>query len=80
MDIMQSGPARKPAQANARVMPAARAQLAERLAAIRCEIRAVISAPGCFGGGAAQRRRRDEDILLTIAADLNARVIEARSA
>ena len=76
MDIGQNSPADKPAP----IVLAAQAQLAARLAGVRAQINAVISAPGCFGGGVAQRRKRDEDILLSIAADLNARMIDARSA
>ena len=55
-----------------------RVELAARLAGVRSQINAVISAPGCFGGGVAQRRRRDVDILSAIAADLSARMLEAR--
>lgn len=54
-----------------------RAVLAARLAAVRAELTAVISAPYAFGCEGPHRRRRDIDILQTIAADARARLVEA---
>jgi hypothetical protein len=56
-----------------------RPALAARLKAVRAEISFLHAAPYSYGLNGPHRRRRDEDILLTIAADLNARMIEART-
>jgi hypothetical protein len=56
-----------------------RTVLAARLAAIRGEIIALTSAPYAFGREGPHRRRRDEDILRAFAADIHARLIEARA-
>ena len=60
-------------------LPDRAAPYAARLAAIRAEISFLHAAPYSYGLNGPHRRRRDEDILLTIAADLNARMIEART-
>ena len=57
-----------------------RAVLAARLAAIRAEIRNVLAAPYGHGLAGPHRRRRDEAILQTLAADVHARLVEARTA
>jgi hypothetical protein len=54
------------------------ARLAARLAAIRAQIAAVQAAPYRYGRAGPHRQRRDEDILLSLAADAHARMIEAR--
>jgi hypothetical protein len=76
MDIDQNARAYKPAPN----VLAGQAQLASRLAAIRAELSTVISAPYAFGRAGPHRRRRDEDILRAFAADIAARLIEARAA
>jgi hypothetical protein len=53
--------------------------LASRLAAIRAEIRALLSAPYSYGTSGPHRRRRDEFILQAIAAAAYARWIESVS-
>jgi hypothetical protein len=62
------------------VIPAAQAQLASRLAAVRAEISSVLAAPYGPGCAGPHRRRRDEYILQALAADIHARLIEARTA
>jgi hypothetical protein len=85
MDISENPAPGKPAP----VRPAKWAQLvterragfyASRLAAVRAEITAVISAPYAFGRAGPHRRRRDEYILQALAADIHARMCEARAA
>jgi hypothetical protein len=49
-----------------------------RLAAIQAAINGVRGAPYEFGQHGPHRKRRDEDILLSFAADIHARMIEAR--
>jgi hypothetical protein len=56
-----------------------RTVLAARLAAIRAQISAVLAAPYAYGSAGPHRRRRDEDILQALAADVHARMIEARA-
>lgn len=53
--------------------------LAERLAAIRAEISAIMAAPYGYGSAGPHRRRRDEFLLHVFAADTHARMIEARA-
>jgi hypothetical protein len=53
--------------------------LAARLADIRAEIRAVLAAPYRHGFEGPHRRRRDEFILHVFAADVHARLVEARA-
>jgi hypothetical protein len=54
--------------------------LAARLAGIRAEIRAVVSAPYSYGRlNGPHRRRRDELILQGLAADTYARITQAAS-
>jgi hypothetical protein len=52
---------------------------AARLAAVRAQISFLHAAPYAYGLNGPHRRQRDEDILLSIAADINARLIEARA-
>jgi hypothetical protein len=82
MHMDQNSPADKPTP----IVPVPQAQFvterrsgfyAERLAEIRTEISALMAEPYRYGREGPSRRRRDEDILLTIAADLNARMLEA---
>jgi hypothetical protein len=92
MDIGQNSPADKPAPIargwRYAVVPAGRAQLvsgterragfyAARFAAVRAQISFLHAAPYAYGLNGPHRRQRDEDILLTIAADIHARLIEA---
>jgi len=71
-------------------VPAGRAQLvsgterragfyAARFAAVRAQISFLHAAPYAYGLNGPHRRQRDEDILLTIAADIHARLIETRA-
>jgi hypothetical protein len=50
---------------------------AARLAAVRAQISAVLSAPYSYGSVGPHRRQRDEQILQALAADIHARMIEA---
>ncbi len=62
-------------------LPDRAAPYAARLAAIRAEISFLHAAPYAYGRlNGPHRRRRDELILQGFAADLNARMVEARAA
>jgi hypothetical protein len=56
-----------------------RTVLAARLAAIRAQISAVLAAPYSYGIDGPHRRQRDEYILQALAADIHARMLEARA-
>jgi hypothetical protein len=89
MDISENSPAGKAAPiamgCRFAVITAAQPQLADRrawfyaarLAAIRAQISAVISAPYSYGPEGPHRRQRDEFILQGFAADAAARLLEA---
>jgi hypothetical protein len=57
-----------------------RQALAARLKSIRTQINAVRSAPYSHGRNGPHRRRRDEYLLQAFAADIHARMCEARAA
>jgi hypothetical protein len=57
-----------------------RPALAARLKSIRAQINAVWAAPYGHGRNGPHRRQRDEYILQALAADIHARMIEARTA
>lgn len=76
MNLNQGDPVYKPAP----IVPAKRDQLASRLAAIRAQITAVISAPYAYGREGPHRRQRDEFILQVFAADLRARLVSEMEA
>jgi hypothetical protein len=63
-------------QANALHKGRSRAVLAARLAAIRAQIQAVVSAPYAYGRlNGPHRRQRDFDILQGLAADIYSRLV-----